>query len=277
MKSALLLLSLAAAGLLSSCAAPGSNSGGAAPPSSSSMGIQLSPGDAYKIGKRVWQNECGGTVEGLTSWNAGEAFGSFGIGHFIWYPAGPQGPYEESFPGLLRHLKASGVAMPGWLANADRCPWPNRAVFQADRNSPQMKDLRTVLANSVPAQASFLANRFLTGTEKIAAAANPAERGLIQRHIQALAATPSGLYAMMDYVNFKGEGINPAERYQGQGWGLLQVLQGMQGLPEGQAAAAEFSRSAKDTLSRRIAAAPKNETQWKAGWHRRCDSYAAPF
>ncbi|MEA3211856.1 MAG: hypothetical protein QOE70_4913 [Chthoniobacter sp.] len=37
-----------------------------------------------EIGRRVWQNECGGTREGLTSWNADESFASLGIGHFIW-------------------------------------------------------------------------------------------------------------------------------------------------------------------------------------------------
>ena len=29
----------------------------------------------------------------------------------------------------------------------------------------------------------------------------------------------------MDYVNFKGEGVSSSERYRGQGWGLLQVLE----------------------------------------------------
>ena len=29
---------------------------------------------------------------------------------------------------------------------------------------------------------------------------------------------------MIDYVNFKGDGLKPTERYKGEGWGLLQVL-----------------------------------------------------
>jgi hypothetical protein len=52
----------------------------------------LSHSDALKVGKRVWQNECGGTISGLTSWNQGEDFASLGIGHFIWYPKGRRGP-----------------------------------------------------------------------------------------------------------------------------------------------------------------------------------------
>ena len=43
------------------------------------------------VGRKVWVNECDGTVAGLTSWNADEAFPSLGIGHFIWYPAGKGG------------------------------------------------------------------------------------------------------------------------------------------------------------------------------------------
>jgi hypothetical protein len=50
-----------------------------------------------RIGRKVWQNECGGTVAGLTSWNAGENFASLGIGHFIWYPAGRADRSRKAF------------------------------------------------------------------------------------------------------------------------------------------------------------------------------------
>ena len=39
--------------------------------------------EAKEIGRRIWMNECGGTIEGLTSWNKGEYFASLGLGHFI--------------------------------------------------------------------------------------------------------------------------------------------------------------------------------------------------
>ncbi len=45
--------------------------------------LSISASEAKAIGKRIWINECGGTVEGLTSWNKGEYFASLGIGHFI--------------------------------------------------------------------------------------------------------------------------------------------------------------------------------------------------
>src|ERR1700720_3277507 len=64
--------------------------------------IHLSDLQAERIGRRLWENESGGTIAGLTAWNLGEDFASLGIGHFIWYPAGKRGPFAESFPPLLR-------------------------------------------------------------------------------------------------------------------------------------------------------------------------------
>src|ERR1051325_10815153 len=69
-------------------------------------GIALSHAEAVRIGNKVWQNESNGTIAGLTSWNKGENFASLGIGHFIWYPKGLKGPFEESFPKLLNFISA---------------------------------------------------------------------------------------------------------------------------------------------------------------------------
>src|SRR5271165_1082124 len=102
--------------------------------------IQLSSSQAERIGRRIWQNESGGTESGLTAWNSGEDFASLGIGHFIWYPAGRPGPFEESFPPLLQYLITNGIAVPGWLKKAGACPWSNRAQFIADEQSSRMRE-----------------------------------------------------------------------------------------------------------------------------------------
>ena len=65
-----------------------------------------------RIGKKIWQNECGGTVAGLTSWNTGENFASLGIGHFIWYPKGVRGPFDESFPELVAFAASRNAKLP---------------------------------------------------------------------------------------------------------------------------------------------------------------------
>ena len=235
--------------------------------------FHIPPATAQKIGQRIWQNECGGTVAGLTSWNNGEAFGSFGIGHFIWYPKGGRRTYEESFPGLAAFLVSRRVPVPNWIRSQD-CPWPNREAFTAALGSRQMGELRSLLANTVPLQGEFAAQRSLGSLPKILAAAPPAERPVIQGRFRALGDSPAGLYCLMDYVNFKGEGTNPAERYKGTGWGLLQVLQNMRGTPDAIKAPGEFAVASRLTLDRRIQLAPKPEGQWRAGWFSRCASYA---
>lgn len=235
--------------------------------------FRIPPATAQKIGQRIWRNECAGTVSGLTSWNRGEAFASLGIGHFIWYPAGGHRTYEESFPSLAAFLVQRGVAVPRWVLAKD-CPWPDRAAFAAAENSGKMRELRGLLAQTIALQGEFAAQRSLRSLPKILAAAPKRDRAVIEGRFRALGATPAGLYCLMDYVNFKGEGTNPAERYQGVGWGLLQVLENMSGKPGPSEAPAEFAAAARRTLDRRIKLAPKDESKWRAGWFSRCASYA---
>ncbi len=111
-------------------------------------GIRLSDAQALEIGRRIWQNECGGTIAGLVTWNAGEEFPSLGIGHFIWYPKGYRGPFEESFPALVAFLTSRGHRMPTWLKGP--CPWPNRKAFLDDLENARLKELRKVTAQVVP-------------------------------------------------------------------------------------------------------------------------------
>ena len=111
---------------------------------------------------------------------------------------------------------------------------------------------------------------------KILAAAPASERARIEANYRKVATTPQGTYALIDYVNFKGDGTQLTERYKGRGWGLLQVLGGMKEVAAGAPAAAEFAASAKRTLSRRIANSPpeRGEKRWEEGWHNRCATYA---
>jgi len=129
--------------------------------------IQLTDSQALRVGRRLWQNESGGTIVGLTAWNFGEDFASLGIGHFIWYPVGKRGPFEESFPPLLNFLRSSGVSIPGWLGEANGCPWANRLEFLGALKSPKMEDLRTLLAKTIGLQARFAANRLEQALPKI--------------------------------------------------------------------------------------------------------------
>jgi hypothetical protein len=103
--------------------------------------------------------------------------------------------------------------------------------------------------------------------------AQAADRENLQRQFERVASTAQGCYALVDYVNFKGEGTLATERYRGQGWGLLQVLENMRGT---QSALDEFAASAKTTLRRRVANSPpeRGEARWLPGWLTRVDGYA---
>jgi hypothetical protein len=239
----------------------------------STEALALSDKELDSIGRRVWQNECGGTRDGLTSWNTGENFASLGIGHFIWYPKGARGPFEESFPGLVRFLSENGVKTAGWMSGD--CPWNSRAEFQAAFRGERMSELRDLLASTIRLQSRFLAQRMQRALPKMLDAAPAAQRENVKRQFERLAATGAGTYALIDYVNFKGEGIKESERYKGAGWGLLQVLEGMRG--NGAGAAKEFGASAAAVLTRRVRNSPpeRGEARWLPGWKNRVAGYGA--
>lgn len=236
----------------------------------SAESIQLSDSQALEIGRRIWKNECAGTVTGLTSWNGGEDFASLGIGHFIWYPEGKRGPFQESFPALIVFLNKHGVDTPSWTQGP--CPWNTKAQFQAAFDSAQMVQLRTLLKNTIPQQARFAALRLEQALPKMLAAAPAGDREKIRTNFYRVAAQPLGLYALMDYVNFKGEGVKSTERYKGEGWGLLQVLAAM---PTNGPALPAFAKAADQTLTLRVKNSPpeRNEAKWLTGWRNRVYTY----
>jgi hypothetical protein len=239
--------------------------------------ISVSDSEAQNIARKVWQNECGGSISGLTSWNSGENFASLGIGHFIWYPAGQRGPFEESFPKFLRFAEQHGAQLPPQAADrADvSCPWRSRAEFLSDRSSPRMKMLREFLADTVNLQARFLVQRLQEAFPRILASVPSRDRSRIQDSFQSVASTAQGCYALIDYVNFKGEGLLETERYKGQGWGLLQVLEGMPEASNGTDARKKFADSAARVLRKRVENSPpeRHEKQWLSGWLNRVATY----
>ncbi len=244
----------------------------AAGSAAAASGIKISDAEADRIGQKIWRNECAGTRDGLTAWNQGEDFPSLGIGHFIWYPQGQRGPFKESFPALKDYLQAQGVKLPGWLAAAKACPWPDRAAFRADFRSPRLEELRALLASTVGPQARFAALRLESALPQMLAAAPASEREKISGNFYRVANAPGGLYPLMDYVNFKGEGTSPTERYQGEGWGLSQVLAGMS---DSGSPTAAFSKSADRVLTRRVELSPpaRGEKRWLPGWRNRVATY----
>ena len=90
-----------------------------------------------------------------------------------------------------------------------------------------MKQLRIFLVDTIDLQADFLVERLHEALPKMLAAASDEKRRQVEEQFNRLAGSAQGCYALIDYVNFKGEGVLLTERYRGRGWGLLQVLEGM--------------------------------------------------
>jgi len=237
--------------------------------------IQLAQQDAAEIGLKIWQNESAGKISGLTSWNKLEKFASLGIGHFIWYPQGQDGPFTETFPGLLDFLQKQGAILPAWLQDTRDCPWNSREEFQRYQQSSKMKSLRQLLKDTVPQQAQFIVKRLEFALPKmLEALPTETQRTPVRKQFYRVAQTAKGIYALIDYVHFKGEGISPTERYQEQGWGLLQVLERMSS-DSTDNATDDFANAALWALKRRIQNSPpeRRENRWLLGWISRLNTY----
>ena len=249
----------------------------------SDITLSLAPGQLDWIGQQIFRNECAERRACLVHWNEGEAFPSLGIGHFIWYPKGVDGRFVESFPSLIRYMRDRGVALPGWLSALAPfdAPWEDRRSFLAVADSEQVRDLRAFLLETRGVQAEFIFRRARSALDRVVAAAAEQHRPAITRHLEALSQTPGGIYALVDYVNFKGEGLSPTEQYRGKGWGLLQVLLEMSSHPGGNPDASvleQFRTAATEVLTRRAdnARDPIEKERWLPGWLRRVDSYREP-
>lgn len=238
--------------------------------------ITVSPKQARVIGRKIWHNECRNTVEGLTSWKKGEEFASLGIGHFIWCPRNKSCPFSETFPSLVSFFKKHQVKLPAWLASAKGCPWNTRQEFTHYFYSTRMKELRTLLAATIDLQTIFIVQRLEQALPKMLNVAPSAKQPHIKQQFNYVAQSTNGLYALIDYVNFKGEGISTSERYNDQGWGLLHILERMNS-KGAQTAVREFVRVAQELLTLRIHNAPahRHEEQWLPGWKNRIKTYLA--
>ena len=238
--------------------------------------LNISKAELNTIGEKIFKNEAGGIKKDLVYWNKGENFPSLGIGHFIWYKQGEPGIFEESFPQLVEFLKSKNVKLPKIMAENKYSPWKDRQelINLKTKKNPDIEELTNFLYENKDLQIMFIFKRLESSLEKMLAVSNDREN--VRKQFYRMASSPNGLYPLIDYVNFKGEGTNPKERYNGQGWGLLQVLENMKGTETGKSALTEFSNSAKFVLQRRVnnSDPSKNEKKWLQGWLNRCNTYA---
>lgn len=241
----------------------------------------LSHSELMKIGNQIFKNEAGGSIDKLVHWNVGEDFAAMGIGHFTWYPARRKQRFGNTFPQLLGFLAQNGVQLPAWLQQARvyGAPWRSRHELQRAKGSVQVRQLQDLLYRTRALQAQFIVNRARKAMPRLVQTAPAHLRPLVAQNLNAVANTPGGWYALVDYVNFKGEGLNRRGGYKGQNWGLLQVLENMRPSQPGVQALHNFSRSAYQVLERRVRNSPpsRGERRWLAGWANRVATYRNPL
>ena len=242
---------------------------------------KLTPYELNVIAEKIYQNETAGKSEFIMFWSPNDDFASLGIGHFIWYPQGEPKRFDETFPSMIDYYVANNVALPQWLLRVRKtgAPWRNREAFEKARNDKEFQQLKNILMNTKALQTQFFFDRLHASIPEIIKHVAPQYRKHIVSNYNALAKTKGGWYPLIDYINFKGKGIKATERYNNQGWGLLQVLKNMRPVRSGPMALAEFSRTAYMILERRVrnSHAKKNEKQWLRGWKKRTDSYRIPI
>ncbi|MGL6120507.1 MAG: hypothetical protein ACRC0V_08380 [Fusobacteriaceae bacterium] len=225
------------------------------------------------VGNLIYKNETGLKREFLVHWNKGEEFPSLGIGHFIWYPENfKNGRFDESFPGLIEFYKEKKIEVPNILKSR-YSPWTSLDEFNSAKKRGEMDSAIEFLENTKDIQIEYIYKRLDSSLEKLMAVSKNPEH--IKKQFDRVANSKNGLYPLIDYVNFKGEGIKETERYKNDGWGLLQILELMNGEKLGSAALNEFADAAIFVLNRRIENSPKErgEERWKTNWTNRCNSY----
>ena len=237
----------------------------------------LTPYELNVISDKIYQNETGGNPKYLMYWSPNEDFASLGIGHFIWYPKNEPKRFDETFPSMIDYYVANNVEVPPWLLQARKigAPWRNKEVFEKARSDKEFQQLKNILMNTKALQTQFFFDRVHASIPEIITHVAPEYKKRITSNYNALVQTKGGLYPLIDYINFKGKGIKATERYNNQGWGLLQVLKNMRPVQVGSSVLAEFSRVSYLILERRVKNSPpeKNEKRWLPGWKKRTDTY----
>ena len=218
--------------------------------------------------------ETGGVRNNLVDWNDGENFPSLGIGHFTWFKAsGGRSGFGDSLPDMIAYYKQQGIQLPKLLSEFRYSPWNSKSELMAKKANGD-KDIQELIAffdNTRDIQVMFIYERLKGSLDKMLEASSNKEN--LRNQFERMVNTPNGLYALIDYVNFKGEGLKGVSSYNNIAWGLRQVLENMKGTAVGQSALVEFSNSAKDVLARRVRNAPRNERRWLQGWYNRVDTY----
>lgn len=224
----------------------------------------IEPYEFDAIGRKLFANECASKKEYLVWWSPREDFANFGIGHFIWFPPGKKFPFIEQFPELVVFYLEKREPVPQ-IVNIHKLtglPWNSKEELDAD---PRKQEITDWLASTTGIQAAFIIFKAMDSLKSIV----EKEPGSLNK-LNGLCQSSRGRYAVIDYLNFKGTGLDPAERLRGEGWGLLQVLEAIR-KPDVES----FIDAAAQVLKRRVInyTDEQNDLKFIDGWLKRLETY----
>lgn len=237
-----------------------------------SNNIQLAKKELMIIANAIYINETGGVRDNLVFWNPNEPFPSLGIGHFIWYPKGSSSNSGDMLPSLISFYQQHNRQVPDVLKSR-YAPWKNRSELEQARANGELEEVISFFENTKDVQIVFIYQRLISSIDKMVASSSKPDH--IKTQFSRIMKTRNGLYPLIDYVNFKGEGTAPIKSYNNISWGLQQVLESMSGTSIGKSALTDFSNGCKQVLTNRVKNQPsnKNDGIFLDGWKKRCDTY----
>jgi len=246
----------------------------------SPFSVTLSSLQQQQLAQKIEQRETAGKTVNLTFWSKHESFPSFGIGHFIWLPENSSQPFQQTFPELVDYLALKSEP-PSWLKNQTNLvlPWQTRQQFYADFEGQKLLQLRNWLQQTKQLQAEFIFQRFLKQVNHAKSTLNDQQHRIVNQQLKRLTSSSKGLFALIDYVNFKGVGNNKFEVYldgtKQVGWGLIDVFLSSYNYSDD--GLNDFVQSAKNVLKRRAnLSEQQTEKRWLKGWYHRLESYLEP-
>jgi hypothetical protein len=202
--------------------------------------LNLTPELLHKLAANVLRNETGCRPMDIVKWNKNENFPSLGLMHSIWFPPGVNHAYGQSFPEMWQFLRKKALAagsppVPAFMQSEKTgAAWAETEFRVPDRETAdEIATLKKFLAEPkvLEWQKEFIVRRAQKSFSRVLAAIEPGpKRQEAFSYLKRLLATDRGVISVIDYVNFKGEGLIPVKVdgfTQPISWGFRPVLEKM--------------------------------------------------
>ena len=232
--------------------------------------IIINDTQAEMIALKISDNEDTREQLRLIRWPDEDEFSSLGIAPFFWHPHKAESA-ELNFNDLLEHLALSHN-LPEWLNEVTTPPWDSREDFFSARHDAFKYQLRDFLQQTKSDQVQYLIKNLEANLPRmLKEVKNPFARMHAYENFYHVAVLENGVYALLDYSVFMGNGLSSEDRHKNLGWGLVHVLENMRGNAENLVQA--FASTAEVLLMRRIESLPNDERRHLIEWRRRINTY----